>query len=349
MHSSHLGYHVFERRVILRGTLTLLSGLHIGCGRDIGASASDLPVLKDVGGRPFIPGSSLKGVLRSCAESFLRAFQTMTTLPLSCTLVGAKPGMPASDKWKEEDQPGEFDPLGPCIPDVLKKELIGKPDADALLWKKSCWVCCTFGSPWLASKVRIIDLSLVSSWRPEMLQIRDGVAIDRESETAADKMKYDFEVVPLGAGFRLEMILENPEDHELGIVALGLEMLNDGLALLGGDTSRGLGRVRVEIDEIDELTPALLLERLRGSAPVEPSPPEGVSEGGGKAASGKAEMQKSPDRPATETQAASKRIEAANNVKLQSWKNALYNAIQEATKESTCTPPSITRQESSTA
>lgn len=247
-------YHVFFNRIVLRGTLTLLSGLHIGCGRAIGLSGSDLPVLKDGTGQPFIPGASLKGVLRSNIEAFLRSFQTKTN-GLACFCVG--------DKASKETESEEALAYGPCITNKQKKKLITRSDADAAFWEKSCWVCRAFGSPWIASKVQIIDMPIVSQWRAEFLRVRDGVAIDRESETAQTQMKFDFEVVPPGVQFGFEVLIENPEDHEMGMLVLGLDMLNEGLALLGGNKSRGLGRVRIDIEEISELTPKIFLDRLR--------------------------------------------------------------------------------------
>lgn len=253
-HFLPMTYHVFLSRIVLKGTLTLRSGLHIGCGRAIGISGSDLPVLKDGTGRPFIPGASLKGVLRSNIEAFLRSFQTETN-SLACYCVG--------DKASKEKESEDALVYGPCITNKQKEKLIERSDADAAFWKKSCWVCRAFGSPWIASKVQIIDMPIVSQWRSEFLRVRDGVAIDRESETAQTQMKFDFEVVPPGVQFRFEVLIENPEDHEMGMLLLGLDMLNEGLALLGGNKSRGLGRVRIDIEEISELTPRILLERLR--------------------------------------------------------------------------------------
>lgn len=53
----------------LAGKIVLKSGLHIGAGNDvIEIGGLDNPVVKDVAGRPYIPGSSIKGKLRSIME-----------------------------------------------------------------------------------------------------------------------------------------------------------------------------------------------------------------------------------------------------------------------------------------
>lgn len=58
-------------KVIIRGRIKALSGLHIGAGSnalDIGGI--DNPVIKDSAGRPYIPGSSLKGKMRCLLERY---------------------------------------------------------------------------------------------------------------------------------------------------------------------------------------------------------------------------------------------------------------------------------------
>ncbi len=57
-------------KVIFRGTIVLQSGLHIGGSKEsMEIGGLDLPVIKDSATRePYIPGSSLKGKLRSTLE-----------------------------------------------------------------------------------------------------------------------------------------------------------------------------------------------------------------------------------------------------------------------------------------
>src|SRR5579885_912680 len=58
------------RHRYIRGTITCLSGLHIGAGRDdIEIGGNDNPIIRDpVSGLPYIPGSSLKGRMRALLE-----------------------------------------------------------------------------------------------------------------------------------------------------------------------------------------------------------------------------------------------------------------------------------------
>ena len=241
-------FDVFHSRIKLIGTLKIMSGLHVGASRDLGISASDLPVIKDFSGLPFIPGSSLKGVLRSNLESWIRTFNH----DLAC------------DPTDDDNR---------CIPSKMK-QMIVSPDSkqeiikefggvDNIFLEQSCLICRLFGSPWVASKVHIVDMKVEENWKQELLMVRDGVVIERETETAKPKGKYDFEAVPAGASFRLEILVENPEAYEMGLLMLGIEMLNQGLASLGGDVSRGLGRIKIDIEDIYELTQKNLLDWLQ--------------------------------------------------------------------------------------
>ena len=54
----------------IKGTITLKSGLHIGSGdNDMRIGGTDNPVIRHpFTGEPYIPGSSLKGKIRSLLE-----------------------------------------------------------------------------------------------------------------------------------------------------------------------------------------------------------------------------------------------------------------------------------------
>ncbi|WP_208099129.1 CRISPR-associated RAMP protein Csx7 [Nostoc sp. 106C] len=64
------------------------------------------------------------------------------------------------------------------------------------------------GSPWLASKSQVRDLTvLADSWFGQY-QERDGVVIERDTETAGDGKLYDFQVVPAGTPFEFRAVVD---------------------------------------------------------------------------------------------------------------------------------------------
>src|SRR5579859_734837 len=56
-------------KLILEGELHCETGLHVGAGKgSLEIGGSDNPVVKDAYGRPYVPGSSLRGRIRSLLE-----------------------------------------------------------------------------------------------------------------------------------------------------------------------------------------------------------------------------------------------------------------------------------------
>jgi CRISPR/Cas system CSM-associated protein Csm3 (group 7 of RAMP superfamily) len=94
---------------------------------------------------------------------------------------------------------------------------------------------------------------------------RDGVAIDRDLGRVSGARKYDFEVVAPGSAFQFVLELDSPEPWQEGLVAIGLDLLDQGVARLGGAKSRGLGVVKFEELAVRTLTKELL---VAGEAPM---------------------------------------------------------------------------------
>src|ERR1700747_176735 len=56
-------------KLILEGAMHCETGLHVGAGKgSLEIGGSDNPVAKDAFGRPYVPGSSLRGKIRSLLE-----------------------------------------------------------------------------------------------------------------------------------------------------------------------------------------------------------------------------------------------------------------------------------------
>ena len=56
-------------KLILEGEMLCETGLHVGAGKgSLEIGGSDNPVVKDAFGRPYVPGSSLRGKMRSLLE-----------------------------------------------------------------------------------------------------------------------------------------------------------------------------------------------------------------------------------------------------------------------------------------
>lgn len=234
-------WNTFENRIVVEADLVCRTGLRIGCGGEAAQpTATDLPVIVDEAGRPFIPGSSLRGVVRSHIERIVRSLE-----PRTFPQQNAASGRGACNPVVESEwcvTSGRVRQLR----DMAKEDDTGnRRNVDARfaenLWNESCRVCRVFGSPWLASRVRFADLP---SQGEVHVELRDGVAINRDKETVQNK--YDFEVVPAGSRFRFQLTLENVEPAERGLIWIGIRELQSGNISLGGFKGRGLGQVTLE-------------------------------------------------------------------------------------------------------
>jgi len=190
--------------------------IHIGAGNEsMNPVEPDNSVIKDKDGKPYIPGSSLKGALRSWLESFLRGGGNEITggnAPCLCVNEPCLGDNPENKEWLKE----------------IKKKYKNNKDADRLvaeeIYRKLCPVCKVFGSQHFASKVK------------------------KETEK-----KYDFEQVAAGTEFDFHMTADNLDEENEKILKIIVKMLESGDFVVGG--SVGLGRIRLyntKIYKIDE-------------------------------------------------------------------------------------------------
>jgi CRISPR-associated RAMP protein (TIGR02581 family) len=238
--SEYLDFSQFRSRVRLVGKLVLETGLRVGAGAKESVIGASISVVKDAWGKPFIPGSSLKGALRAYVEQLARTMALQAPKD--------KHGRPLV--WACEN------PLdtekGLCVKAKRKEELVKKAKDERelarLIASESCPVCRLFGSPWLAGKLRVKDLPVDEDTYVGRVEVRDGVGIRRDTRTVARQLLFNFEAVPAGTCFDFEMVIENADEVEMGLAMLGLRELQQGRVFLGGARSRGLGRVKLEIN-----------------------------------------------------------------------------------------------------
>jgi CRISPR-associated RAMP protein (TIGR02581 family) len=170
---------------------------------------------------PFIPGSSLKGTLRSHAERIARTLQAES-------VCGVFRGAEVKGcSWRMNGTGGRSD------------------------YRESCPACRLFGNTHWKGRFRTGDAYLVEEDRDVEPEVRDGVGIDRVSGGASqDGAKFDYEVVPAGVTFETKFEVVNFETWQLGWVAYVVRDLMDQRVRIGTGTSRGLGRIEAHVDEI---------------------------------------------------------------------------------------------------
>ncbi len=232
----------FKNKIRVSGRLEFETAFHIGAGKE-GTLGTNMGVLKDFDGIPLLPGSTLKGVFRSTAEKMAGHFNLWACF-FDLSLSNGKDSYCISDeKYRtHEDTKQELE--------TLKKRQCAEEEMWKWINNHTCDVCKIFGSPMSASRIFFSDATL-EKWA-ESVAIRDGVCIDRDSETAVDKAKYDYEVVPRGATYSFTFEIQNYEDSEIVLIAAVISEWENGLRI-GGFTSRGLGKCKFTLEKAETL------------------------------------------------------------------------------------------------
>lgn len=204
------------KRIIVRGTLVLDTPTCLGSGD--ADSPTDLPLLRDnISNHALLTGSSIAGALRNYLREHSKGYgESDIRNDITTKLFG--------DLFAYKDEKAKSEP---------EKIKLREEDTQSPL---------------------IIDDSI--STKPIKAELRDGVKIDSVTHTAADKAKYDLELLQAGTEFPLsfELLIEKDNDEPqlvkaLAIALQGLEPQNDsksGQICLGMKKRRGFGRCHVE-------------------------------------------------------------------------------------------------------
>jgi CRISPR-associated RAMP protein (TIGR02581 family) len=249
-------FYSFKNRYFITAELILDRPLHIGKGTSLEPTGTEMPILKTPDGRPYLPGSSVKGVIRSEFERMLR------------TLDSLRVKMNGNRIWACNI----FDEKEKCIPqhkginpnrksieeleeECKEKGRINEEKFTQRIMENCCTACSIFGSTEIASRIYFKDIFILERNIAIKTEIRDGVAIDRDTGTAKKGAKFDYEIAPAGCSFKFEAILDNVETWEVGLIGLVLQSWQAGGIAIGGKKSSGLGWGRlqnIKLEKVDE-------------------------------------------------------------------------------------------------
>lgn len=199
------------KKYIISGKIECLTGLHIGgTNSAMGIGGPDSMVIRNpLNNKPIIPGSSLKGKMRSLLE-------------LSQGEIGGSSG------GKVQNGPTQDK-------NHLAVKLFGSADSR--------------GDNQLPSRIIVRDASLLtpdekfSNTDMPYTETKTEVVIDRITSGA---MPRQIERVPAGAEFSLNLVLnifdlDNNEEELIAALKLAMKLLEDDY--LGGNGSRGYGQI----------------------------------------------------------------------------------------------------------
>lgn len=225
------------KKILIEGTITAKTGLHIG-GSSVGMSigGADATVVRNpLTNEPYIPGSSLKGKMRSLLEKVEGKFGPSI---------------------------GEFIKNGPLTEFVNEGNDLKKEDADRINLIVKIFGTMPEkikGNEEVPSRLIVRDCELERESAAKLADSKDTdmpytevkteVVIDRITSAATPRQ---LERVPAGAVFNMRMILNvykgDDEKAMLDKILEGLVLVQNDY--LGGKGTRGSGEVDIKISQL---------------------------------------------------------------------------------------------------
>src|ERR1700761_7172741 len=216
-------------KLILEGESHCETGLHVGAGKgSLEIGGSDNPVAKDAFGRPYVPGSSLRGKIRSLLEQ-----TSGMAIPAELVYLSRRKGQEV--RIHQSDRPDDEICLlfgrSPGRMERVQGESLDTSQATPAR-------LAVFDAP---LDPESITAQMRENLDDELTEVKSENAIDRITSQANPRT---LERVPAGARVKVRMVLDLlcAEDAVLpGLLVQGLALLQDDA--LGGGGSRGNGRV----------------------------------------------------------------------------------------------------------
>jgi CRISPR-associated protein Csm3 len=221
----------FLGKLILEGELHCETGLHVGAGKgSLEIGGSDNPVVKDAFGRPYIPGSSLRGKVRSLLEQ-----ASGLAVPSELVFLSRRKGQEV--RIHQSDRPDDdicllFGRNPGRMERVMGETLDSTQATPARL--------SVYDAPLDPDS---ITAQMRENLDDELTEVKSENAIDRITSQANPRT---LERVPAGARFRIRVVMDVLCEEDASLfsrVLEGLRLLEDDA--LGGGGSRGSGRIRL--------------------------------------------------------------------------------------------------------
>ncbi len=225
MHKKLLNEATFHLTISAEGPLLVKSGAE---GWD--PTLPDMQFVRtrhaSLGETVFIPGSSLKGTVRSYSEKIAR------TMDVFCC-----------DPFDIEEKQSATRFCGKRAEDAKKA-------GDEHVYRDSCAACRLYGSTAIAGRAAFADAYPSKPLNvATQLMKRTAVAIDRVLGSVAVG-PFDFEALTNGE-FRTHIRLRNFELWQLGLLGLAVRDLCLGRVRVGYGKSRGFGSVSATLDKLE--------------------------------------------------------------------------------------------------
>ncbi len=237
-----------KNRYVIDCTLTPEAAVQVGSGE--ASNIADSAALRQAGGA-LIPGSSMRGALRSLLERVVVSLGVPGKVK-PCVLFAAPEALAGLNLPGVECLANDKD-FPKLRAEEQERKLAGKEDV-------LCDLCQLFGSTVMAGRLKTLDATPATAEDVKsVFVVRHGVGINRDTHTAQEHIKYDFEVAEKGPDYKFPLEIENATARDFALLYILLMEMRQGFAV-GGKKNQGLGRVRMTGYTVGYFDPESMVE-----------------------------------------------------------------------------------------
>lgn len=222
-----MGFEKLEKIVEIQVEYKTLGALAIHGSKDSPFESTDSPVVK-IGEKPVIPGSSLKGALRSTLESMLSADGVKVCVPTAA--------IPKAPKGEDREV-------------FAKKYVNGIGRKSPCQVNDICFICEIFGTTGdkegLSGRAIFLDARSDEEIKPIE---RNHVAIMRDTKSQAAGKLMTLQAVDAGVVFKGNIRVINPKDSHVGALIQALNTIN--MVGIGAKKTSGYGELEIRLAAI---------------------------------------------------------------------------------------------------
>ncbi len=176
----------------------------------------------------YIPGATLKGIMRQRAEYIINHVFAEHGKQICCN-------------------PFAADSCGKYIENLVKNDSIAANNGGhkaGTIFSHSCPVCKLFGNTMFKGRIQIEDATVESA--TDITTKRDHVAIDRFTGGARHGALFSDLCIKAGTLFSTRLTIINFERWQLGLLAYILRDMEFGQVTLGSGKSKGYARIEIK-------------------------------------------------------------------------------------------------------
>ncbi|NVM01158.1 MAG: CRISPR-associated RAMP protein [Candidatus Helarchaeota archaeon] len=217
-----------KQQIRIKGKLFIDSPIRIGGAREESPyQITDLAItrIKTKDGMvPYIPGSSLKGLVRSASE---KVYKSKTKEKITCTPTSFRDSCGGNFNFKN-----------------LLKRRPNNEQISEYIERNFCEICKIFGTSGFKSHVFFTDCYPITN-ETFTISKKAGTSMNRRLGGTDRGALYKTEFLEPGSEFGFSLTMNNLSTEQIGLLFSAFKLINQHRLFLGSFSSRGFGKFKI--------------------------------------------------------------------------------------------------------